>query len=155
MPLVRTLVIREHLSVKIIAADLRKLRTQILIAFSVILCHTQSPPNKRKRSKKKSPLRRGFQTIRICPPPFPQAYACRYAHRIPHTIKAWRILMDDLGKDRGQILPCYRMGCAPRSNTQQFDTNCCPLLASEKEKFLFFRNKNLAPVLTLDPYTGA
>lgn len=63
--------------------------------------------------------------------------------------------MDDLGKDRGQILPCYRMGCAPRSNTQQFDTNCCPLLASEKEKFLFFRNKNLAPVLTLDPYTGA
>ena len=25
----------------------------------------------------------------------------------------------------------------------------------EKEKFLFFRNKNLAPVLTLDPYTGA
>ena len=27
--------------------------------------------------------------------------------------------MDDLGKDRGQNLPRCRMGCAPRSSTQQ------------------------------------
>ena len=50
--------------------------------------------------------------------------------------------MDDLGKDRGQNLPRCRMGCAPRSSTQQIATNCNPLLASEREKFLYFRNKH-------------
>ena len=62
--------------------------------------------------------------------------------------------MDDLGKDRGQILLCYRMGCAPQSNTQQIATNCCPLLASEKEKFLYFRNKNLSSALALELLYG-
>ena len=42
MLLVRSLVIREHFPVKITPADLWKLRTQILIAFSIILCHTES-----------------------------------------------------------------------------------------------------------------
>ena len=64
--------------------------------------------------------------------------------------------MDDLGKDRGQILPCYRMGCAPRSSTQQIAYKLLtPCSLPKKRNFLFFRNKNPAPVLALDPYTGA
>ena len=62
--------------------------------------------------------------------------------------------MDDLGKDRGQILLCYRMGCAPRSNTQQIDTNCCPLLASEKEKFFIFSRQKFSPCPSLRPLYG-
>lgn len=62
--------------------------------------------------------------------------------------------MDDLGKDRGQNLPRCRMGYAPRSSTQQIATNCSPLLASEKEKFLYFRNKNPSSALALELLYG-
>ena len=62
--------------------------------------------------------------------------------------------MDDLGKDRGQNLLHCRRGCAPRSSTQQIVTNCSPLLASEREKFLYFRNKNPSFALALEPLYG-
>lgn len=62
--------------------------------------------------------------------------------------------MDDLGKDRGQNLLHCRRGCAPRSSTQQIVTNCSPLLASEKEKFLYFRNKNPSSALALELLYG-
>ena len=54
MLLVRSLVIREHFPVKITPIDLWKLRTQILIAFSIILCHTESSYQKKKKQKEKS-----------------------------------------------------------------------------------------------------
>ena len=63
--------------------------------------------------------------------------------------------MDDLGKDRGQILPCYRMGCAPPIQHPAIRYKLLPPACFRKREFLFFRNKNLAPVLALNPYRGA
>lgn len=64
--------------------------------------------------------------------------------------------MDDLGKARGQNLPRCRMGCAPPDLAPNKSLQiAAPLLASERERFLYFRNKNPSSAPALEPYTGA